>query len=170
MKWESILASFLTGIIAAAATNLFGYWKEKSFANSKYTERVLTELYIPIYKILNKGSNPRIGYSYIDENQLNDIKVIIDSNPELVDPKLDKIVVEYIEIAFFNITRIFEDQIPPESMRYDENFKLYTYILCAFNKTRKSLGLPSDKRYNSKISIIYRFLYRVQMYFKRKRF
>lgn len=159
----------LTSIITSGTTTYFGFLKEKSFSNTKYTERVLTELYIPIYKILNEHSIPMIGYYGIDENQMSDIKVIIDRNPELVDPKLNKILEEYMEIAFFNVSRVYEDQISPKLMRYDENLKLYTYILFAFNKTRRSLGLPSDKRYNSKISILYIFLYRVYRNFKRKK-
>jgi hypothetical protein len=109
-----------------------------------------------------------IGYSGIDENQMSEIKVVIDSNPELVDPKLNKILEEYMEITFFNVSRVYEDQISSELMRYDENLKLYTYILFAFNKTRRSLGLPSDKKYNSKISFLYRLLYRVYRFLKRK--
>lgn len=168
MTWEQFLTIILTAIFTSGATNLFGYWKEKSFAESKYTERVLTELYIPIYKILNGATIPIIGYENIDEQLLNDIKKIIDKNPELVDPKLNKIVDEYFEIAIFNISRVYEDRISPKLMRYDENRKLYNYVLLAFNKTRKSLGLPSDKRYSSKISFLYKLQFRVQMYFRKK--
>lgn len=147
VTWEQFLTIFLTAIITAGATNIFGYWKEKRISSSKYAEEVLKRLYVPIYKILVEGVIPGDGYQGIDEDQLDRIKSIIDDNPELTDPKLDALIYGYLEDAYWNLNRLYVDQKNPEYVIYDSDRKLLDYILISFNKTRKSLGLPHDRTY-----------------------
>ena len=167
---NEIYIIFITALVTAFFSTVFSYYKEKKFASSKYTEKSLTELYVPIYKILNGGVDPFAGYLYIDETQLSLIKEIIDDKPELVDPRLNKIVEDYHAQAYANISRVFEEQIPPQYMKYDEDYKLYTYILYAFNKTRKSLGLPYDKKYSGIFSIVFRGIDRIYVYYRNKKY
>lgn len=159
----------ITALVTAFFSTIFSYYKEKKFASSKYTERALTELYVPIYKILNDCSDPLAGYLFINETQLQLIKEIIDNKPELVDPKLNKIVDKYYTLAYINISRVYEDQIPPQNMRYDEDYKLYRYVLYAFNKTRRSLGLPFEKKYSSNFSLIYKGVDKIFIYYRNKK-
>ena len=85
--------SDLSKIVITAAATLFsaiivfsmGYFKDKKFANSKYTERVLINLYIPLYKLLEIFEyDSYVGYIGISKQQLWLVKEIIDENPELV--------------------------------------------------------------------------------------
>ncbi|MGM7722174.1 hypothetical protein [Metabacillus sp. Hm71] len=138
---------FATAVLTAFASNLFGYIKEKRTASSKYTEQVLTELYVPIYKILVERIIPGDGYEGIDQDQLDSIKDIIDDNPELTDPILEGLIYGYLEDAYWNVTRIHADQQDPRFETYDSDRRLLDYILISFNKTRRPLGLPHPKEY-----------------------
>jgi hypothetical protein len=55
----------ITALLTAAATNYFGYWKDKKIASGKYAEECLRKLYIPIYKIITEGIIPGDGYEGI---------------------------------------------------------------------------------------------------------
>jgi hypothetical protein len=141
MGWSQFITIFFTAVITSATTNLFGYWKEKRTASSKYTERVLTELYIPILKIIESKVEPGMGFEGLDDDDIDKLIRILKDKPELFDPKLEKIIYSYYEMSY-------------DSWKYNKHFsyfendrKLLDYVYIAFNKTRKSLGLPYEKKY-----------------------
>jgi len=136
---------FATAVLTASATNIFGYFKEKKFASSKYAEQVLKELYVPIYKILTKSIIPGNGYEGINRGQLEEIKEIIEKHPELTDPRLDSIIYRYLEDIYFEYNQTGD--YPERYRTYDLDRKLFEYILISFNQTRRYLGLPSDLKY-----------------------
>ncbi|MCK0470399.1 hypothetical protein [Halalkalibacter sp. APA_J-10(15)] len=149
MNWEQFITIFLTAIITAGASNYFSYIKEHKVRTSKYTERVLTELYVPIFKLILSRTNPHDGFEGLDDDDVTGLVDLFSKNPELFDPELEQIINSYYEISYIN-------------WKYDEheNFyecdkKLLNYINGAFHKTRKSLGLPNDYKYSSSIYSIY---------------
>ncbi len=142
---------FATAVITAAASNAFGYFKDKKFASSKYTEDVLTKLYVPIYKILTDNLVPGDGYDGINAGQLDIIQQLIKDNPELTDPQLEKLVYGYLEDDYHNQLESINNDY--NNFIYDEDRKLLDYVLISFNKTRRSLGLPYDLKYASPIVV-----------------
>jgi hypothetical protein len=161
---QDIWKIILTAVLTAGASNYFSYWKDKKIAAGKYAEDSLRKLYIPIYKILVKHIYPGDGYDGIDEDQVSDIKKIIDENPELTDPELGRIVDSTFEDVMHQNSRPYDDQLDLKAMRYDDDRELLDYVLIAFNKTRKNLGLPSNKYYTSKIytSKTYKFYQKLE--------
>lgn len=137
---------FSTAVITAMASNLFGYFKDRKFATSKYTEDTLIKIYVPIYKILTERIVPGDGYDGILESQLIEINKIIGNHPQLTDPRLSNIVYSYIEDIYHNSNPNYNPQTS-EPIIYDLDRELLDYILISFNKTRRSLGLPSDITY-----------------------
>lgn len=140
MEWVQVL---LSGVAAAVTSTILSYFKEKKFASSKYAERVLTELYIPIYRMLREDVLPGDGYEGLNMDQVNRIDNVAKKNPELTDPRLDEIVNAYMEVLT-SPNYPFVDELEHV---FDQDRKLFTYIMIAFNRTRKSLGLPYDKDY-----------------------
>jgi hypothetical protein len=133
---NQFITILLTAVITAGATNLFGYWKEKKFKSSQYTEKTLTELYIPIYKKIYSKVEPGDGFVGFDEDDVDQLVAILMNKPELFDPKLEKIIYGLYEISYEN-WKYNENQ----SFTKEEN-ALLEYIEIAFNRTRRNLGLP----------------------------
>lgn len=144
---------FSTAVITAGAANVFGYFRDRKNVSTEYSERVLKELYVPIYKVLTGRIIPGDGYDGIDEKQLVAIKEIIEENPELTDPKLDRLIYVYIEHSYFNWKSSNRND---DYYIYDSDRKLLEYILISFNKTRRSIGLPSDLNYAYPILVKFR--------------
>ncbi|UQD52325.1 hypothetical protein C0971_10105 [Bacillus methanolicus] len=138
---------FATAVLTAAASSLFGFLKDKKVASSKYTEESLRKIYVPIYKILMENLNPMDGYEGIASRQFYRIKEIVNEHPELCDPKLDSIIWGIDEDIRFQSMNYNHNDNNLEYELFDENRKLIDYVLHAFNKTRKSLGLPADRLY-----------------------
>lgn len=132
---------FFTAILTAGFTNLFGYLKEKRVASSKYTETVFKDLYLPIYKIIYSRVNPYDGFEGLEEEDIDELIKVLENNPELFDPKLQKILYRFYEKSYINWK--FNEH---ESFSKDEK-ELIEYMEIAFNKTRKALGLPYDRKY-----------------------
>lgn len=140
MDYQQFLTIFITAIITAGATNLFSYWKEKRITSSKYTERVLVELYIPILKIIKERIEPGFGFEGLNEDQIDELIKILDEKMELLDPELEGIIYSYKETQYHNWQGA--------NYHYEkEDERLLAYMLYAFNKTRKSLGLPYENKY-----------------------
>lgn len=158
---EEFLTILFTAFITAFAMNFFGYVKEQRISTSKYTECALRELYISIYKILTGRITPGDGYEGIDDEQIIAINKIIEEHPELTDPELEKIFYNIYEDAYFNWKANIES-----NHDYDLERELLEYILTAFNKTRKSLGLPYERKYTSRF--IGAYLNLKERYKKRK--
>ena len=156
-----------TAISTSFFSTVFSYYKEKKFASVKYTERVLEELYIPIYKFLEEAApDPMVGYIGMRENEFWRLKELIDEKPELIDPNLDAQLNKIIdEIYVENSQERNQENYFYGHKFYDRDFKLYFYVVKSFNTTRKSLGLPYDKHYASFWSFVYRFIRSI----KRKR-
>jgi hypothetical protein len=147
---------FTTAVLTAVAANFFGFFKDRRVASSKYTEESLKKIYVPIYKILYENLDPSQGYEGIYSNQFGKIKVIVDKDPDLCDPKLERIIWRiYEEIQIDSYNQINSDSKFDHTL-YDEDRKLLEYVQHAFNKTRKSLGLPAD------IVHVYPILYKIR--------
>lgn len=145
----------VTSLITAGATNYFGYIKERKFASSRYTEKVLVNLYIPVYKLLESFSyDPYVGYVGMSKDQFWELKEVIDKNPELVDPKLETFIYNIIG----DIYNVYQDDNFQGYGIYDKNGDLYNYVMKSFNITRKSMGLPYDKYYASRLSFFYKVI------------
>lgn len=141
MTLSQFITIFITAVITAACTNIFAYLKDKKFASSKYTEKVLTEFYVPIYKIVTKDFYTGKGYDGLYPSEIIAIKKLVDEKPELADPVLDRIIGSLSEDAFRIQGTTPEGQEPN---KMDEQGVLLNYILKSFQKTRKSLGLPHE--------------------------
>lgn len=147
----------ITALVTSGLSTIFSYYKEKKFASAKYTEKVLVDLYIPIYKYLSKTPDPTTGYEGINEAQFNFILKIVEDNPELIDPRLNKYVYSIKEDIYINSynNQDYEDY-RQDYIMYDSDGEMFDYVLKAFNITRKSLGLPYNKRYASIWAFVYK--------------
>lgn len=159
---NQITTIIITSIITAVCTNFFGFIKEKKLKSLAYTDSCLKKIYIPIYQILIRDIIPNIGYDGINQDQVSDIRHIIENNPEYTDPELKEIVDSYFQEMYMNVTRLHADQVDPRSLTFDKDEKLYKYILFSFHTTRRSLGLPYNRKY------AFKFLYKLQYLFRKK--
>ncbi|MEI2338931.1 hypothetical protein FA002_02245 [Priestia megaterium] len=141
MTWSQFITIFLTAIVTAGFANIFGYWKDKRVASTKYIEKVFTELYLPIYKIVDQKVNPIDGFEGLDEHDIEALIAILKDKPELFDPKLEKIIYRYYEKEYANW------QYGENRSFHENDTELLDYVSIAFNKTRKSLGLPYEVKY-----------------------
>ena len=70
-----------TAISTSFFSTIFSYYKEKKFASVKYTERVLEELYFPIYKFLEEAApDLMVGYIVWKIKNFGDLKNLLMKN------------------------------------------------------------------------------------------
>ncbi|WP_191556437.1 hypothetical protein [Metabacillus idriensis] len=153
MTIEVFFTILLTAVFTAGASSLFTYWLDKINRSYQYAEESLRKLYIPIYKKLGENIYPGDGYEGINENQVSEIKEIIEEHPELTDPELERIVENIFIDVMHNNSRSYNIQRDLSMFIYDENRELLEYVLFSFNSTRHKLGLPSNNIYSSKRSL-----------------
>lgn len=143
-EWLSIL---LTGVTAATATAVLNYFFQSKKERRKKDEKIIRDLYGPIFTILGERIIIGEGYQGIDQHQLKTIRNIMDKNPFIVDRTLEEITYGFLEKEFKNLSGLFIHQIPPEDLVFDEDRKLLEHVLFHYNEKRKALGLPFDDAY-----------------------
>ncbi|WP_017378818.1 hypothetical protein [Paenisporosarcina sp. TG-14] len=150
--WITIITAAITTIIVSWIGYFFGHLKDKKIAITKYSEESLRKIYIPIYKILIQNVDPLDGYEGITGSQHNSIKKIADNHIELCDPKLESLIWRIEEDIRHEASAFSYNQYD----LFDQNRNLFNYVLHAFNKTRRSIGLPFD------IFYVYPILYKLR--------
>ncbi|MEC1261272.1 hypothetical protein P9D34_12535 [Bacillus swezeyi] len=147
MNWTQILTVVITALLSAFFTNLGAYAKDKKLRNenatSKYTEDALMKIYSPLYKIVTSKRYTPKGYDGLTHEQMIKIKGIIESFPELCPPDLEDLVGDLYDdsIRLYQMNKMGYGSEP----KVDEDRRLLNYITNSFNKTRKELGIISDK-------------------------
>ncbi|TDL34831.1 hypothetical protein E2R51_03670 [Jeotgalibacillus sp. S-D1] len=143
-EWFSIL---LTGVTAAIVSTALHYFFQLKIERRKKDEKIIRDLYGPIFNILGEKIIIGEGYQGIDQDQLKAIRNIMDKNPFIVDRALEEITYNFLEKEFTNLSKLFLNQIPPINLIFDEDRKLLEHVLFRYNEKRKALGLPFDEAY-----------------------
>ncbi|QJC89998.1 hypothetical protein K1Y82_16195 [Bacillus inaquosorum] len=149
MTWTQFFVILLTALITAIMSNLFSFIKEKMIASSntssRYTEDILSKLYVPLYRLITKGNYTLKGYYGLTPKTIFEMKKIIDQNPELCEPGLERLIAEMYEEAR-KLDGHYGTVHMKQGKKVDENGELYIYIINGFNTIRRNLGLPSERK------------------------
>lgn len=164
MELNLILGGLIGTVFGYGLSTFFSYKKDqKLHSNAKYVDRAMYDLYLPLYKIIYESEGHFQEYYGISWEQFSEIEKLIDENLDLVDEQLH---LAYLTAAMdlsegevkWGTNTITDPTGKPDKEKkftiIDEQQRdyydhvLYDYIHYAFNKTRKTLGLPYN---NSKI-------------------
>ncbi|MFS0666296.1 hypothetical protein AB1L06_20280 [Bacillus mojavensis] len=149
MTWTQFFVILLTALLTAIMSNLFSYIKEKMIASSntssKYTEEILSKLYVPLYRLVTRGNYNLKGYDGLTPKTVFEMKKIIEQNPELCEPGLERLIVNLYEEAR-RLDGYSGTVHMKQGKKVDENGELYNYIVNGFNTIRRNLGLPSERK------------------------
>ncbi|WJY28272.1 hypothetical protein [Sporosarcina trichiuri] len=164
---ESVIG-LLVAAVTIFITNIFSYIfamkKEVRIQSTSYKIETLEKVYTPIYKILIKDVVPGDGYESIDDHQLDCISKIAEENINLVDPKLDNILWKLRE----DVRYAHQEEGYNDFIYLDEDRMLLHHVESYFNKLRKAVGLPYEKKINKKIVFLSDLYYKAARKFKRK--
>ncbi|KAB2493212.1 hypothetical protein F8158_22875 [Bacillus cereus] len=142
MEYERLITTVVSGLIGIIIGHFFTLKRERRGRVYKNKEKVLKEVYAPIYKILS----PDFGYSseYKGTVKIKQIEEIVHNNSELVDTQLIQMVKD--TRAGIRMVDGPTGEKDDFTVVYDHDKKFFTYIRDQYNSLKKELGLPYDKK------------------------
>ncbi|EPZ0458941.1 hypothetical protein ACXI9T_004208 [Bacillus paranthracis] len=142
MDYERLITSIVSGLIGIIIGHFFTLKRERRGRTYKNKEKVLKEVYAPIYQILLSDVSDSSAYK--GTVKLSPIEEIVRNNSELVDSQLLKMVQKTRQgIRFVDgPTKAIEDR----KVMFDTDREFFIHIHSKYNSLRKELGLPYDKR------------------------
>ncbi|MEN8644698.1 hypothetical protein ABFE25_08380 [Bacillus toyonensis] len=140
MDYEKIIYAVIGAIVGSLLTQIFTWIRERRGRERKNKDKILKEVYAPIYQILSQDKSYFLDYK--GPGKLGEIENIIHSNSELVDSQLIEIVKDTKGGGRLMDVTIGNYSGPKASYDFEE---LFRYVYSKYNSLRKELGLPYDK-------------------------
>ncbi|MFF2240147.1 hypothetical protein ACFVUU_18575 [Bacillus thuringiensis] len=140
MEYERLITTVVSGLIGIIIGHFFTLKRERRGRVYKNKEKVLKEVYAPIYQILSQDKSYFSDYK--GPGKLGEIEKIIHSNSELVDSRLREIIEDTKAGGCLMDVTIGNYSGPKAAYDFEE---LFCYVYSKYNSLRKELGLPYDK-------------------------
>ncbi|PFV39821.1 hypothetical protein COL00_26620 [Bacillus cereus] len=140
MDYEKVIYAVVGAIAGAFLNQIFTWSRERRGRKRNNKEKILKEVYAPIYQILSQDKSYFSDYK--GPGKLGEIEKIIHSNSELVDSRLREIIEDTKAGGCFMDVTIGNYSGPKAAYDFEE---LFCYVYSKYNSLRKKLGLPYDK-------------------------